>query len=111
MIIQRLAIACLVWFTVEVHECSAQGGPPDTSNGHAIAERICVACHAIGPGYSGEGRADVPSFVAIAQDPNMTQDRITGAIVMPHPQMPAVPLSRREVGDLVAYIQSLKPVR
>jgi mono/diheme cytochrome c family protein len=52
--------------------------------------------------------ADVPSFQRIAERPGQTAAAIAGAIVVPHPPMPQISLTREEIGDLAAYILSLK---
>jgi cytochrome c len=86
----------------------AQTGPLDAQNGRALAERLCATCHAVVPDVAG-GRPDVPSFAAIARMPHMTPERLAGAIVLPHPAMPGVALTRAELRDVIAYITSLKP--
>jgi cytochrome c1 len=40
----------------------------------------------------------------------MTLGRLAGAITLPHPAMPGVPLTDAELRDIVAYIASLKPM-
>lgn len=81
---------------------------PDAGNGRQLAERLCSSCHAVAPDGSGPVRADVPSFKSIGTKPASTPERIAGAIIMPHPAMPGVPLTRAEIRDIVAYITSLK---
>ena len=86
----------------------AQPAPPDPANGRQLAERLCSSCHAVMPDGGGTVRADVPSFKSIATKPNSSPERIAGAIIMPHPAMPGVPLTRAEIRDIIAYIGSLK---
>lgn len=86
----------------------AQPAPPDPANGRLLAERLCSSCHAVTPEGGGTVRADVPSFKSIAGKPNSSPERIAGAIIMPHPAMPGVPLTRAEIRDIIAYIGSLK---
>lgn len=86
----------------------AQMGP-DPSKGHALAERLCTSCHIIGKeAASGTVSADVPSFAAIANKPNQTAEAIAGHIIIPHPPMPNIQLTRAEIADLTAYILSLR---
>jgi mono/diheme cytochrome c family protein len=85
----------------------AQIAAPDAQKGHELAERLCAACHAVTPG-STSGRPDVPSFTVIAKLPNLTPERLVGAIILPHPPMPGVPLTTEEIRDVVAYIMSLR---
>lgn len=86
----------------------AQNGPPNVENGHALTQRLCITCHASAADNTGGGRPDVPSFPAIARTPNITPERLAGAILLPHPAMPGVPLTRDELRDVIAYIMSLK---
>jgi mono/diheme cytochrome c family protein len=86
----------------------AQSGPPDAQNGLVLAERLCATCHAVAP-EAAVGRPDVPGFAVIAKAPNTTPERLAGAIILPHPAMPGVPLTRAELRDVIAYIMSLKP--
>jgi mono/diheme cytochrome c family protein len=81
----------------------------DPSKGRALAERLCSACHIVGTEHAGSSRlADVPSFAAIANRSGQTAEAIAGRILMPHPQMPTVQLTRTEIADLASYIMSLR---
>ena len=80
----------------------------DPASGHKLAERLCVSCHAIGGGASGPMRADVPGFTSIANRPGQTSEAIAGKIVVPHPEMPQIQLTRNEIASLAAYIMSLR---
>lgn len=99
------AIAVLV---LTSQTAAGQAGPPDIQNGREFATKLCSNCHALPSDPVHAGRPDVPSFTAIARMPNITPERLTGAIVLPHPEMPGVPLTRAEIRDLTAYILSLK---
>ena len=77
--------------------------------GQELAVRLCSSCHATDPEGQAATRGDVPSFLAIARSPNVTAERLAGSIIIPHPAMPSVPLTRAEIRDLIAYILSLKP--
>lgn len=81
---------------------------PDPSNGHALAERLCTSCQIVGKeAASGIVSADVPSFAAIANKPNQAVEAIAGRIVIPHPPMPNIQLTRAEIADLATYILAL----
>ena len=86
--------------------CQAQ--PADATHGHALAARLCSQCHQVG-GVSADPRlADVPSFPAIAARPGVSAEQLAGRIIIPHPEMPGVQLTTREIRDIVSYILSLK---
>jgi cytochrome c len=99
-----LAVATLTLTSL----AAAQSGPPDTQHGRELAAKLCSNCHAVPHEPSSAGRPDVPTFMAIARKPNITSERIAGAIILPHPEMPGVPLSRAEIRDIAAYILSLQ---
>jgi mono/diheme cytochrome c family protein len=86
----------------------AQIAAPDAPKGHELAQRLCANCHAVTSG-STNGRPDVPSFTVIAKLPDLTPERLVGAIIIPHPPMPGIPLTTSEIRDVVAYIMSLRP--
>ena len=82
---------------------------PDAETGHALAEKLCSNCHIVGAeAASATVKADVPSFKAIANKPGQTAELIAGRIVIPHPPMPQINVTRLEIGDLAAYIMSLR---
>jgi mono/diheme cytochrome c family protein len=82
---------------------------PDAKTGKKIAEKLCVGCHIVGAQPAGATvPADVPSFARIANKPGQTAASIAGAVVVPHPPMPQTNLTREEIGDVAAYILTLK---
>jgi cytochrome c len=81
---------------------AAQGVDPKV--GHALAERLC---HVIGAEPRRDTMlVDVPSFATIANQKDQSLERIAGRIVVPHPPMPQVQLTRAEIAALAAYILS-----
>jgi cytochrome c len=82
---------------------------PDSEKGHALAERACVACHVVADqAATSTITVDVPSFSQIANKPGQSAEILAGRIVIPHPAMPAISLSREEIANVVAYILTLK---
>ena len=79
------------------------------AEGKEIAQRWCAACHQVSAEQT-TASADVPSFMTIAQmraTPSALA-ALEGFLADPHPLMPDMSLTRQEIGDLVAYIGSLK---
>lgn len=73
------------------------------ADGAAMAERWCASCHAVTPDQPM--RSDgVPSFAEIAG--RRDDDALKAFLLDPHPPMGDVPLSRREIVDLTAYIRA-----
>jgi mono/diheme cytochrome c family protein len=79
----------------------------DSEMGNAIARRWCTSCHVVGPGAGGSDVA--PAFAEIARDPTKTPDHLRTWLADPHFSMPNPQLTRSEIDDLVAYIESLRP--
>lgn len=79
----------------------------DAAAGARVAQRGCAACHAL-PGNERAMPDIGPTFLSIARDPQRTRAYITGWLMNPHPPMPNLSLTVREIADLAAYIESLK---
>ena len=103
------AIAFGTWSLLALAGSSlAQSAPGDPQRGYELATRLCINCHVVDRQASGPMRADVPTFVAIANRPEATAEHLAGRIIVPHPAMPGVPLTAAEIRDIVTYIISLK---
>lgn len=108
---RRRSVAVVALLAVGVVTSGA--GPvtpkPDPEKGRALADRVCIACHVVSkPAAVSTIPADVPSFSAIANKPGQSMESIAGRIVIPHPPMPAISLSREEIANVVAYIMTLR---
>jgi mono/diheme cytochrome c family protein len=78
----------------------------DAAAGKDLATTWCSACHLM---EGGQTTADgARPFAAMARDPKVTADRLHAFLVKPHGQMPELNLTRQEIENLVAYIESLK---
>jgi cytochrome c len=79
----------------------------DAAAGERLARQWCVNCHVIdGTGPATTLPQGPPSFRIIAGhlDPSQMRSFLTN----PHGAMPDLALTRAEIDDLVAYIDSLK---
>jgi cytochrome c len=83
----------------------------DPVRGQELARRLCAGCHATEPNGGQALNPDVPSFAAIARQPDVTAERLAGRIIVPHPAMPNTQLTVAEIRDVIAYIMALKPAR
>ena len=82
--------------------------PPDPISGKALAEQLCAGCHLVSNTQKGRVVAGVPSFDAIANRPDQTIDRIFKVIIQPHAPMPDMHLTRTEIGNIIAYLDTLR---
>jgi mono/diheme cytochrome c family protein len=79
----------------------------DAAAGERLARQWCVNCHVIdGTGPATTLPQGPPSFRIIAGhlDPGQMRSFLTN----PHGAMPNLALTRAEIDDLIAYIESLK---
>ena len=74
--------------------------------GKALAEQWCQACH--DTGGNGSGTDAAPSFPSLANDDSYTDSRLRSWMMEPHPPMPNLDLTHREIENLLTYIRSLK---
>ncbi|MET4699092.1 cytochrome c [Constrictibacter sp. MBR-5] len=76
-------------------------GDPD--NGARLTQTWCSGCHA-----AGASGADVaPPLREIAARPGRTQAYLYAWLTDPHPPMPRLDLSNRQIADLMAYLATL----
>jgi mono/diheme cytochrome c family protein len=79
----------------------------DAQRGAIIAKRWCASCHVVASDQTSAS-ADAPSFFDIAQR-RTDRKKLGNFLVDPHPPMPDMHLSRKEIDDIVSYIRSLDP--
>lgn len=93
---------------------SAQENPdaPSADRGRDLTLRLCSNCH-VGPksqtsASSGSVPAGVPTLRAIANKPGQTARHIEMTLINPHPPMPDTQLTRREIKDVIEYLDTLR---
>jgi len=79
----------------------------DAKKGAVIAKRWCASCHVVAKDQT-TAVADAPSFFDIAQR-RTDKKQLSYLLVDPHPPMPDMHLSRKEIDDITTYIRSLDP--
>ncbi len=85
-------------------EASAQM-QADAAAGHQLASKLCSGCHIVGTESAGSDIA--PPFPVIARDPSMTLTELHGWVEPGHPVLPHLALSRKQIADINAYLDSL----
>jgi mono/diheme cytochrome c family protein len=78
----------------------------DVAQGERLAKRWCAECHVVSPDQTS-AKADAPSFASISANRRVPQ--IGAFLRQDHPQMPDMSLSRDEIVNLIAWMQSLAP--
>jgi mono/diheme cytochrome c family protein len=104
----RVLHALVVPLLLAAGSASAAGDGVDVSRGHELAQRWCTQCHAVERRKLVGPFADVPSFVAVARQTSTTGPALHAFLTTPHGDMPDVKLTPAELGDLIAYILSLR---
>ena len=77
----------------------------DAANGEKLARRWCADCHVVARDQS-RGNTQAAPFSAIAKRPGIDAAKIALYLLLPHPKMPDMNLTRDEAADLTAYIVS-----
>lgn len=79
----------------------------DAAHGGVIARRWCADCHIVASDQT-RAKVDAPPFADIAV--RVPDDkRLAAFLTDPHPKMPDMSLTRKEIEDIVAYIRSFDP--
>ena len=79
----------------------------DGKQGEQLAKQWCTSCHLTGADQASGGDA-APPFSLIAETAADRSDDLSAWLADPHPPMPNFNWTRREIDDLLAYIESLK---
>ena len=82
---------------------------PDAKTGHKIADKLCTGCHIVGSKAANNTMpADVPTFEEIANHARSDRAGDCRAHRHPAPADADDPLTREEIGDVAAYILTLR---
>lgn len=98
-------VAALLLFTILAAPSSAWAA--NAANGQRLAERWCASCHVVTSGQK-HGSTQAPPFSEVAKKEHVDAPMLALFLLLPHPRMPDMALSRAEAADLAAYIVSLK---
>lgn len=82
---------------------AAQG---DVEAGHDLVQRWCTSCHVVD--HEGHGTDAAPPLPRLLAGGARTPDDLRGWLSDPHPPMPKLDLSRQEIEDVLAYLESLE---
>jgi mono/diheme cytochrome c family protein len=77
----------------------------DAANGKILAQRWCAACHVVASDQQIANGQAAP-FSAIGKTLDLDAGKLALFLLVPHPKMPDMALSRAEAADLAAYIVS-----
>lgn len=100
---RRLSVALAAILCAWANSPAAAAG--NVPAGRDLAQRWCSSCHIVD--QSGHGPDTAPPFRTIAKRGPKDRDWMRAWITAPHPPMPNLNLSRQQIDDVVAYIDSL----
>lgn len=87
---------------------TAAPADPAVYRGATVAQQVCAQCHDIGTGVGPAIYAGAPTFASVLDKPDTTSEGLAKWLKSSHPSMPHYVFNDAEVGDLVAYIMSLR---
>jgi len=82
-------------------------GSGRTEAGRELARTWCTSCHVVD--VEGQGADAGAALPQLLRDGQRTADELRGWLAAPHPPMPDLALTRQEIENIVAYLQSLTP--
>lgn len=76
-------------------------------HGRALAVRLCANCHLVDG--SGKSAPDgIGMFRGIANRSGQSAERISNTLMLPHMPMPDTQITREEIQDILAYLETLR---
>lgn len=102
----RFALAVLFAGTLGLAAAAAgtANAAGDARRGAQLAQAWCTGCHVAGD----KGTDMAPPFGEIVKRPGRDESWFYAWLSDPHPPMPRLELSRRDIGDLIAYLIELQ---
>jgi mono/diheme cytochrome c family protein len=88
-------------------EAATPSAAADVLTGARLAGQWCASCHVVGDIPPASVQQGPPSFRTIAQG-GLTTDQLRTFLSHPHAPMPDLALTRSEIDDLIAYIDTLR---
>ncbi|MDP2621539.1 MAG: cytochrome C552 [Hyphomicrobiales bacterium] len=105
---RKLVLALFLMAASAASTGAADDGEPQS--GAALSRTWCASCHLIGTDDTQVALADAPSFVEVAKTMGETRrEALAMWLTRPHDAMPDPSLTRAEIADILAYIESLAP--
>ena len=97
----------LAGVTFQTSHLLAQTFEPSAARGRELAVRLCANCHLV-DGSRKSAPEGIGTFRGIANRPGQTADRISNTLILPHMPMPDTQITREEIQDILAYLETLR---
>lgn len=98
----------LLTATLAFAQPTAAQDADDLDAGLAYARERCAECHAVEPDRYVSPDPMAPAFDDMADWPELTLNYLSVWLVTPHPSMPHLVVEPADVGNLAAYLFSLR---
>ena len=98
------ALALVLW----AGPAAAEFGDEERGRNYSVAN--CARCHVVADGV-GKGTDGAPPFKSMPNELKRTEPQLRAFLARPHGAMPDFSLTRQEIADVVAYIESLRNSR
>lgn len=93
----------LIPFGFNLIAFSAMAG--DATQGEKLVKQWCVTCHT--DNEAGRGTDAAPSLDSLAKENEHSPEWVNAWLLDPHPPMPNLGLTKKEIDDIQAYLRSL----
>jgi cytochrome c len=103
MFLRHLVIIGMLLFATPATYAATSAG--NANAGRDLVLRSCTSCHAVSETTRASDGA--PPLSYIARDNKERPAWIRGWLMDPHPPMPGIMLSRQQINDVIAYLDSL----
>ena len=105
----RQVLWAVAWLAFAILPVSAQDAQKTRAEkGEVLAQKLCANCHVLPGASPADVPAGIPTFRAIANKPGQTGDHIAQVLIQPHAPMPDLQVSREEIADILAYLETLR---
>jgi mono/diheme cytochrome c family protein len=92
-------------FVLALASCSTSAAAADLAEGERLARQWCANCHVIDGGVPSASLPQGPPSFRVAAG-HLDPAELRAFLTRPHGQMPDLSLTRAEIDDLIAYIES-----
>jgi cytochrome c len=101
----RQIVAAGFALTLLTGSAYAAAVPGSAEAGRMLVTNSCTACHA--PNATTAATDGAPPLSFLAKDNKANPRWVRGWLMDPHPPMPGIMLSRKQIDDVIAYLSTL----
>jgi cytochrome c len=101
-------VAVAACFSVVSNGDFAHAAEPSATRGRELAVRLCSSCHVVSGAATPAVPEGIATFRGIANSPGQSAERISNVLILPHLPMPDNQLTRDEIQDILAYLETLR---